>query len=539
MKRKLLILLFVLASLQLAAACEKTQRPPFLPPPGSSPPVEMIWEVRADYSNLTPYAPYSMCSRLREGPLPELIPSPDYGMLLPYASSIVLADGGIRAVKYGLVASNGVIVTDLVYDRLDRAYSTYSYTQKPQPAYKLSRDIPGTETDWGSQSMLAACALDGSWITGFDYSDIIFTEKAIVLMRSYDSYDIDVYDYNGRLIYNMLDLEWTGKIRKDTWPGSLVYSISEGYGSIQTSDGTYAYINILTGRATYTEYTGAFPFLSGRASVAQWDKHGAIPELWGAIGPDFRLNIPVKYVNPIVFINGRALAETPDGRWHIININGETLLSAPDGRHLEQHYDGSGFTLHPEPGGEMPVFYTIDLVEIPVPDEARNAGYMTSLYQLGDGWFYCSAADGAVLFTLFEKHFIPGAGHIIFFDGEYVVYSWNSRSGNGVGVIALDGREIVPSEPNIMITAVAEEGAAKAFVVNKGPSMYAFTVGPYIHSGYRLVGLDGDIIRSGPGVLTYDEAAGLYSVLDADNYIWLDKDGNIIINIPVMSYTMD
>jgi len=48
----------------------------------------MKWEVKTDYSGLAPYEKIAGTAvRLHSGPLTELLPSGDYGLLLPYASA--------------------------------------------------------------------------------------------------------------------------------------------------------------------------------------------------------------------------------------------------------------------------------------------------------------------------------------------------------------------------------------------------------------------------------------------------------------------
>ena len=542
MNKKQILLLFLVAFfVLLTSSCKKTtERPPFLPPPETGAPSDIGVRVRTDYSNLTPYTPpHSRYARLRDGILPDLVPSDDYGMLLPYANAAVLDDGGLREIKYGFVAATGVIVTDLVYDGLERAQSPHMLDMKPQPAYKVSRVIPGTETVWGAQSIYAACALDGSWITAFDYSDIIFTEEEIVMLRSYDSFDIDVYGYDGKLKYNMLDLEWTGSVMDGTWPNALIYSITEGYGNILMSDGTYAYIEIQTGQARYTGYTGAFPFSNGLAAVSErLEGHGEYPELWGFIDRSFRLAIPAQYVDPATFVGGRAPVVTPGGMRQVIDTRGVALLSIPKG-YIEQYYNGSGFAIHPESGVAIPKLYTIGLEEIIIPETARDPdnAYLY-MYPLDNGWYYYEAEDGAVLFTRENNYYIPGARGITYADGEYVI-CYDNNSLNSYFVTTIDGEAIIPQEPDTTITPVTDGGVIQAFIANTGPPVFFYFQGPYMRSTYRLYDTRGNIITSGGGRLLYDEAAGLYSVLSTDYFAWFDKDAKMIVSIPFLSNTFD
>jgi hypothetical protein len=415
----------------------------------------------------------------------------------------------------------------------------------PLPAYQLSINIPGADPKWGAQSMQAVCALDGSWVTPFDYVNVIFTDDVIILLRSHDSYDVDVYDYSGRLLYNMLDLEWVSRLADQSWPGELVYSVREGYGNVALPDGTCAFINIRTGRAHYTEFAMAHPFSEGFAAVAiNTGSFGPVQQLWGFINKDFELVIPLIYEWPPVFRDGRAIVQLPGGAQQVINTRGQTLFYVPPEFYMDHNYSGPSLVMYDQRVSsreELIQFYTTDLVPIRLPD---GLVYVHALEHINDEWFLCRSFDGfngSVLFTRDREHFLPNVHHVSFFDGEFIVYADQYENEIRSGVRTLDGREVVPPERNLSISAVAEEGRAKAFIVNTHSTVF-FSMGgasQYRRSAYTLVGTDGETIISGPGMLTFDEAAGLYSVLGADHFKWLDKDANVIISIPMMSFAFD
>ena len=548
MKKILLALSQILILLlPLISACEESRRPPFLPEPVYVTPSEMKWNVRTDYQGLTPYmTPHTMHTRLNEGPLSELIPSNEYGMLLPYASASLRSDGSLRAAKYGLVTIEGMIVTDLIYNNVDKGFSRYSYgvyhpAAPPPPAYRLVVNVPGSETPWGGvQSKIAACALDGRWVTPFEYEDVIFEEKVIVMVRDFETFDMDVYDYNGRLLYNTLALDWMAYISKDEWLGSFFYSISEGYGVVPLNNGTYAFIDILTGRARYTEYVWANPFSNGFASVAVSAENDEMTsDLWGFIDKNFELVIPCKYAQPSWFAYERAVVQLPDSSQQIIGTRGETLFHAPSGYSIERHNDGPGFVLHGRHGEDrLPTFYTNDLVEISLPTRVQSQSGYIYLRYTGGGWYVCDFDGGIMLFMADKEYFFPDMWHISYTDDKYIIYSEYSETGQGSGVMTIDGRDIIPLEQEATITEIVEGGVLKGFCINVGGIGY-FIGSEYMHRTYRLVDADGNTIASGSGVLMYDEASGLYSVLGADYYKWLDAKGNTIISIPLMSYTLD
>ena len=273
---KIILILLVLMMTLLISACKKTERPPFLPQYDPAPPPEMRWDVQTDFSIHTPFVPrYSLHTRLHDGALPELIPSDNYGMLLPYSSATVLNDGSLRSIKFGFVTIDGVVVTDLIYDSVNRAEYRHGWHVGAMvdefPAYSLSKmDTSDTVNAWvNTGAKMAACALDGSWITPFNYINIAFTEDAILLVRDETMPNIDVIDYNGNHLYNMLDLDWISDIPEYDWSSAnLINTFVGRYGIVQMKNDTYAFIDALTGSAHYTDYIDVSQYNEGFASVA-------------------------------------------------------------------------------------------------------------------------------------------------------------------------------------------------------------------------------------------------------------------------------
>lgn len=542
-------LVFVVLALLLSglAAC-KQQRPPFLPPPEPAPPPEMGWSVKTDYSCLTSYSPlHTKHTRLHDGPLPELVPSDDYGLLLPYASAATLPGGGLRESKFGLVTSDGVIVTDLIYDGIVWAIlQQYAYVRDDLAhltAYCLTINIPGTEDLWGGfERKMAACARDGSWITPFDYVDIVFTEDVIVLLRSYDNFDIDVYDYYGQFVYNVMQMDWAGNIGEYEHPSSLVYGVSEGYASIQARNGGTYIVEMRTGKATLTNYLMVTPFSDGFASVlASVAYRGEYQSLWGFIDSNFDLVIPPRYSEQAFFNRGFAAVKPPDTPSQVINKRGETVFQVPEGYWIVRNYTGEGFTMHEMEEDGSPVYYTESFEEIRIPEIVRSSDSYYYIEQLGGGWYNCRTDAGAVLFTQDDEYFYEDVTDIQSKHGDALIYSFYRNDVNRTGVMMLDRLEIIPPEKDVTISPVVVDGTLKAYIVNTFSS-YIYFGGPdpeYQPSVYRLVSAGGGTITSGSGILSYDEATGLYRVLGGDYFSWLDKDGCTIISIPNMASTMD
>jgi hypothetical protein len=374
--------------------------------------------------------------------------------------------------------------------------------------------------------------------------DIVFTEDVIFLMRSFETFDVDVYDYSGRRLYNLLELDWIENVASDTWSGVVAYGSAEGYSFIPMRDGTYGAMDVLTGQLRRTEFVGASRFSDGLAAVlARVRNFGDNPELWGFINKDFELVIPPRYSQTRLTVNGRTVVELPDRSQQVINERGETLFSVPPGYNIDQNFDDSGFVVYETRTWDVFAIYTSDFVEIRVPERIRSTRQQVFVQSHQGGVYSCAFDDGLLLFTRETEIFLPTVGNVYYADGEFIILALYGEPADDypvfrLGVVALDGREIITPEENVWISPVIERGAAIAFVVNNNSDFHRSGPG-FSPSIYRLVGINGEIIMSGQGVLTFDETLRLFSVLGADHFSWLDMDGNVLISIPLMSNTWD
>ena len=134
----------------------------------------------------------TIANRISEGPLPEFIPSDNYGTVLPYI-------GGEQSVSYyegepytpdylyGLCTVDGTILTDAVYNSVHQAswYDTAFGRSHDLPIWVLTQTAQDENGDYYTSVGLAA--LDGSWFTGMVYesslSSTIFTSANGVLMK--------------------------------------------------------------------------------------------------------------------------------------------------------------------------------------------------------------------------------------------------------------------------------------------------------------------------------------------------------------------
>ena len=554
---KMAILFSMLIAVMLIfSACRNAERPPFLPSVSPVPPPEMRWDVQADFDILTPFVPqYSLHTRLHEGALPELIPSKDYGLLLPYSSSIILGDGSLREIKFGFGTIDGIVVTDLIYDHILRAESMYYMHSHGFmeffPAYQLRINVPETESSLGfSHFKYAACALDGSWITAFDYSNVVFTEDVILLIRGYEEFDIDIIDYSGNHLYNTLETDWINEIQFDPqghggYDGStsttgFIFTISQGYGYVYLQNGTIAFIDIQTGKAYYTEFVDAQPFMNGFAAVADTSR------LWGLVDINFEIKILPRY-NWIYSISKEKFIAQPYYSQNlryppqlVLNTQGDVLLTVPEGYHLG--FSGELFFLtNANENSPHTVLLSSELEEIRHLERIRSFP-LYYLNYLGNGWHTTSSEGISLLINESEEHYFSDVWDISFTDGELIIYLINRAEENtfisGQGVKTMDGNVIIHPESGVQLSPVIHNDKTVAFTSNTG-FRWIFHSSNYTPTKYKLYAPDGEIKIHGSGILTYHESLELYSIQSANHFSWLDKNANLIIAIPLLSSTID
>lgn len=509
-------------------------------------PQEMRWSVTTDSSKLTAFDnPKSRYTRLRDTALPELEPFSGYGTLLPYSTAVTMNDGSINAVKYGFVTvQSGTVVTDPIYDGIDRAFCLGQTGDTALPAYRLHISMP--ENDFGYRTIQAACADDGSWITPFKYESIVFRNDIFFCQYEYDfhnsSFDIDVYDYNGNLLYNILDLEWSEKISEGTWSDYLMYSINEGYGFIQFDDGTPALFDALTGNIRDTDFADAAVFSDGLVAFEQRDSGG----LWGFADKNLDVVIPAAYAGAGVFIDGRAVVETPDRAAHVIDTSGKVLFTAEPGYRITS-LDGYGYALSSTSHEFAPArYYTYDFNEISYPPEALPLSAESETFHLREGWILCTTENGTWIFNATESYALPSSVQRVddIINGRYILYVENTLgfSESFTGVMLLDGTLIITPAENMSVTPVFRGDALIYFIANNDRTdggAFNFINETYTNTEYSIIDPSGQAIKNGHGILLYDATVGCMYVQGSDYFALLDSDGNISVSIPSMGYTID
>jgi len=556
MKEKMKTVLLVVSAILMLLflfACKKTETPAELPPPAPEQtptiPPEIIIDVQTNFDVLTTFEPLHLLhTRLHEGAMPELVPSNDYGMLLPYSNATVSEDGSLHPVKFGFVTIDGVIVTDLIYDSVERADFLHGWyvktTNEMYPAYSLyvNTHDPANRPENHDSIRFAACALDGSWITPFDYTRIIFTGDVIILYRDEVFLDIDVIDYSGKHLYNMLDLSWTANASNDPWSFTYMEVISDRYAHVRINSNTFAFIDLLTGNARSTRFTAADPFIEGHAPVSIGIRN-TYYVIWGLINTDFQVVIQPTYYNLPYFIHGKAIVERRDRSQYVINTKGENLFNVPDGYWLAHSYEGPTFIITREfETNRHPTYLSSEFEEIK-PSEGSLFDRFDFLQYLGNGWYTTRNENATLLFNDNEEHYFHDYIYINYFDGEFLVYMKWYTDGHGhmysiYGVMTPEGNDIILAEPGSVITPVFQNDKIKAFIISTGSSWY-ITDQEYNPDTYRLVDIKGNTMTRGSGILTYHETLDLYSVLSANGFLWLDNEGITIISIPLLSSVFD
>ena len=500
-------------------------------------PQGMWFNVKTDDSKLTPFIPlHTMYSRLTSGFMSDFIPSNNFGRILPYTNAVTMNDGSMRIMKYGLVTESGMVVTDLVYDSIMTATYTSGSISEPRPAYHLRIVEQGSDHDFYEGSLNAACALDGSWITSFEYVDIVFSDNVIFLMRERESFDIDVYDYSGQHLYNILELSWAEEISEDTWAEILIYGIGDGVGFVELTDDRYGLMDVITGQIKLADFKEAFMFSEGLAAVIPSGE-----DLWGFINTDLELVIPPGYIYPTSFLNDRAVVEAPDGRQHIIDRSGTILFTVIPDQFIIMNHDGNGFSVHLRAEWSIPVFYTNDFDEITYPTGTTSLGPESILQYIGEGWYLCMTEEGTWLFTRDESYLLPQNRYLIDFIDGYIIYGELSEdfSQESFGVMLPDHQDILSPVDAASIAPAIRNGSVAAFILNTNMMYGMFINEAYTQARYTLVDLNGNVFRTGPGIASYDEARNLFNIQGNDHFAWMDINGKTLVSIPLMSYSFD
>jgi hypothetical protein len=468
--------------------------------------------VKTDYSGLTDYRlPREIYTRLSEGPLAALNPSGDYGNLLPYVGETMYIGSYSAISMHGLMTADGMIVTDPIYTYVNRAYY-YNPTGEDLylPAYELEITPDNIDEDdpWGSVRH-AVCALDGSWITPFDYSDAFFTDKVIILVRDMETNDIDIMDYSGNVLYNIKSLPCYSKL--SAW---LAYSVFSSYGEgmfVLPLDGSsIAIVDALTGETAFMEYESGIAFSGGLAAVM---KNG----LYGFIDKSYAQVIEPAYSWVDYFIDGMNVVTLPDNSGAVIDRNGKQLLNSAE---MISRWGPDTYCVYT--GDNTNRVYDENLNEV-TSDNGNPVFY------INDGWYYYKTTDGAVILKAGEKHFLPGVQEVsMVFSGlvNYYEYGevWKS------GLKSLDGEDLYPLSEEVVISFAESKNTGDTYFI-------ASTYGE--DAAYTVYNRNGTPLFSGKGTIMYNEEFELFEVNDEMSFSYKDFSGHDLFRISLLKYVPD
>jgi hypothetical protein len=524
MRRLLIILIILIVPVVLITSCKKipagtsntTPTASVSPSPSEETvtPSETDWDsgVKTDYSGLTEYRqPREIYTRLSDEPLMELQPSDDYGKLLPYIGETMYVGSYSAISVYGLMTEAGMIVTDPLYSYV---YQGYYYSRdgvnKSLPAYDLEL-IPESvdeENPWTSIKH-AACAIDGSWLTPFDYSYINFTDKVIIAMRDEKTGDADILDYNGNLLYNTTSLPCFSELPE--WSG---YSFYSGYGEglfvLTLENSSIAIVDVMTGETVFMEYESGNAFSGGLAAVM---KNG----LYGFIDLSYAEVIPPTYTYADCFINGLNVVSLPDGTSAVIDRNGKQLLHNTDGI---SRWGPDSYCVYA--GNNSTRFYDDALNEIKGP-EGSTVSYIYN------GWYNYTTSDGTVVMKDSEEHFLPGVSYVSAVYGGLVNY-YESGEVWKAGVMSLDGEVVFPLSEDCSISFAESRKTGDIYFI-------ASTYGD--NPAYAVYNRNGSLLFSGNGYIVYYEEFELFQANDEMSFSYKDFSGNDIFRISLLQFVPD
>ena len=184
---------------------------------------------------------------------------------------------------------------------------------------KSIRTIPG------KASRHAVCALDGSWVTDFEYSNIFFADNVVLAVRNNEKNDVDVLDYNGKLLYNSTVLGCYSQIASNS-----AYTFISGYGdglmAVPLTNGKTAYIDAPTGTVHYAPYPLGESFFGGYARVRLKETG-----LYGYMNRDFTMVIQPQFLFArLSSAGGKAVVQLQDNSYAVIDQTGKTLFKSPN-----------------------------------------------------------------------------------------------------------------------------------------------------------------------------------------------------------------
>lgn len=434
MKNRLFAAVLAAALLLSLAACgaapEETS--PAVPPsdspaPSSAPPVTPTAEpsrVFTDWSYLTDYVPpENQYTRLQEGPMDTLTPAPDYGMLLPFMGEILYSPGDYTwqvGRKYGLTTADGCLVLDPVCSNIYplSVYDQASGQSEFLDIYVLEKTIYDPEhsaDSWsqGYEKRYALAALDGSWVTDFEFSAVYAMQSGILCIRDNQKNLAVGYDEAGNLLFDTAD--WP--IREQLTEYSL-YAMTQydgGYVSLPLAAGGCVFVDA-SGNVLELEDGAVFQvsggFVDGLAAVYTLANTAGYVDTHGhwAVEPVYQVCSS--------FLAGRAVVQDTDGSWVVIDTQGNRLHSFPN-QATVQRDEAGGICYAVYVPGYGTEYYDENFQLITID------GQRAELYT-GMG-FILRSDEGVTALVDGEELFFPGVYSVVRQGDLFLAYSYDEN----------------------------------------------------------------------------------------------------------------
>ena len=396
--------------------------------------------VATDREELTDYVPFeAVYSRLSGSVMTTLATSADYGRLLPFEG--------------GLVTESGMIVLDAVLESVTAA----GYESGGETVYLdiyILLDANG---------MYAVCAADGSWISGFDYTDVYPMEHGVLCVTDAAANYAVCYAEDGSIVFDTANFSDRTMMAEGAvadlarcGSGLMLCTYQRGTKSFLRTDGTA--LNRNEGRTSYFE--DALPFSEGYAAV----RNGGV---WGYINTDGEYAVQPQYEQATGFTGGYA-AVYGGGMWQIINTSGEVMLELPGVSEVTLGYGSieADGTYYSTTTFEQAVFYGYTGVPI-------------------DGGFWVAGETGV-------RVFLTDGSQVYFSGAEELL----GRSGSLWLVRLADGNQAVMDEYSRVViygesSFVEDQATGETYIYNAGTGMLYDSNGVFVADGCNGTVIDG------------------------------------------------
>ena len=325
--------------------------------------------VYTDYSKLEDNVPRPNVYERWHGEFTDhLIPSPDYGHLLPFSGSAIADEWGGEYGTYaldGLMTLEGKVVVDPVYAAVTQLCSggdyDYGYPDTYYPAFLLSRYAgdggggkPGALFGAYDDVRSVLCAADGSWVTPeyrFSYAAQVY---------GYGVQDGAIFALRDKNVLCLLDISTGEEIFSATLEGledetlnSVLDSVYYGDGRITLNVPMYKYNNNVvteTHSLRCWDINGREISLPDDVDVIYGFAEGLCPArrtggtgyAWGYLGLDGQWAISPQFTDARAFEDGVALLGSHAHT--LIDHQGNILYETPTYDHCQQTGDYWYFT---------------------------------------------------------------------------------------------------------------------------------------------------------------------------------------------------